>query len=431
MRHLDSVPAPRPREAPSALPEQECRHQCAAPSHGLSTDLQEHSGTADGILPHRLDGKTVLDVGCASGYFCCEAYRRGAARVVGIDSDEGCLRQARITAQCLGLPIEFQHREIEREELPDTFDTVLCRNALHRVHRPRAMLDRLIRSTRERLVLEIPAAEHSRTRGVMRPTGILRQWLGLSIRRLLAATVGYGSHSEPDELLHLHVDALKYLLNQRGDIARVDVLPSSRPGRQVAVAWKRQMNYLAFVAGLPAAGKTTLIERLQKGDLPEIRAALGLDCAPRWVHTEAMLLKGLTEPHVPAMIFHYGLLRGSPLEKRRFAQDEALHILGCARRTRALMLWVDPHVLIERMKARLACTQARDLAKQREARIRFYQDPHQMSALLRQWFAFCRAQGLHLQYADTTAEPRLMSEPEYFERVRAAGWGGELPGSAR
>jgi len=36
-------------------------------------------------LPEDMTGKTLLDIGCAEGFFCLEAARRGCSKVVGID----------------------------------------------------------------------------------------------------------------------------------------------------------------------------------------------------------------------------------------------------------------------------------------------------------------------------------------------------------
>ena len=47
-------------------------------------------------------GGTVLDIGCNGGFYSIEMKRRGAARVVAIDFDEGYLPQARFAAQILG-----------------------------------------------------------------------------------------------------------------------------------------------------------------------------------------------------------------------------------------------------------------------------------------------------------------------------------------
>ena len=39
-------------------------------------------------LPEDLTGKTVLDIGCNAGFYSMEMKRRGAERVVGVDSDD-------------------------------------------------------------------------------------------------------------------------------------------------------------------------------------------------------------------------------------------------------------------------------------------------------------------------------------------------------
>src|SRR5437764_1834439 len=49
-------------------------------------------------LPADLTGWTALDIGCNAGFYSFELVRRGAA-VLGIDSDERYLRQARWTAE--------------------------------------------------------------------------------------------------------------------------------------------------------------------------------------------------------------------------------------------------------------------------------------------------------------------------------------------
>src|ERR1700716_1914614 len=49
-------------------------------------------------IPADLKGKSVLDIGCNAGFYAIEMKRRGAKRVVGIDSDPAYLQQARFAA---------------------------------------------------------------------------------------------------------------------------------------------------------------------------------------------------------------------------------------------------------------------------------------------------------------------------------------------
>jgi tRNA (mo5U34)-methyltransferase len=60
-------------------------------------------------LPKDLSGKSVLDIGCNAGFYSMEMKRRGAERVLGIDSDDHYLAQARFAAKALSYDnIEFQ-----------------------------------------------------------------------------------------------------------------------------------------------------------------------------------------------------------------------------------------------------------------------------------------------------------------------------------
>src|SRR3954465_377649 len=65
-----------------------------APHHFLGDYPRIKWTRFEHAIPRDLTGKTVLDVGCNAGFYCLEMKRRGAARVVGIDSDEGYLSQA-------------------------------------------------------------------------------------------------------------------------------------------------------------------------------------------------------------------------------------------------------------------------------------------------------------------------------------------------
>ena len=49
-----------------------------------------------------VSGRTVLDIGCNAGFYSIEMKRRGASRVLGIDSDERYLAQARLASETLG-----------------------------------------------------------------------------------------------------------------------------------------------------------------------------------------------------------------------------------------------------------------------------------------------------------------------------------------
>ena len=67
-------------------------------------------------VPARLDGKTVLDVGCNACFYSLEMKRRGAARVLGIDHEPAYLAQARFAAEVSGLDVEFAEGDAVAEK---------------------------------------------------------------------------------------------------------------------------------------------------------------------------------------------------------------------------------------------------------------------------------------------------------------------------
>jgi tRNA (mo5U34)-methyltransferase len=93
-------------------------------------------------LPADLAGKSVLDIGCNAGFYSVEMKRRGAARVLGIDSDEEYLDQARFAAEVNALDIEFQRLSIyEIAALREKFDLVLFMGVLYHLRHPLLALD--------------------------------------------------------------------------------------------------------------------------------------------------------------------------------------------------------------------------------------------------------------------------------------------------
>src|SRR3954447_4305241 len=83
-----------------------------APSHFLGDYPNVKWRKFADALPRDLRGQTVLDIGCNAGFYSMEMKRRGADRVVGIDSAEEYLAQARFAADLTGLDIEFRYLSV-------------------------------------------------------------------------------------------------------------------------------------------------------------------------------------------------------------------------------------------------------------------------------------------------------------------------------
>jgi tRNA (mo5U34)-methyltransferase len=93
-------------------------------------------------LPADLHGQTVLDIGCNGGFYALEMKRRGADRVVGIDSDARYLAQARFAAEVTGVEIELRQLSVyDVAKLGETFDIVLFLGVFYHLRHPLLALD--------------------------------------------------------------------------------------------------------------------------------------------------------------------------------------------------------------------------------------------------------------------------------------------------
>jgi tRNA (mo5U34)-methyltransferase len=115
-----------------------------APDHFLGDYPAAHWRTFENAIPWDLRGRTVLDIGCNAGFFSLQMKARGAERVVGIDSDERYLAQARFAADVEGVDIEFRRMTVyEIEQLAERFDLVLFMGVLYHLRHPLLALDLL------------------------------------------------------------------------------------------------------------------------------------------------------------------------------------------------------------------------------------------------------------------------------------------------
>jgi len=106
------------------------------------------------VVPGDLTGKTVLDIGCNGGFYSIEMKRRGAKRVVAIDSDKGYLLQARFAAEVCEAEIEFRQLSVyDVEKLGERFDVVLFMGVLYHLRYPLLALDLLHRHVAKDLLI--------------------------------------------------------------------------------------------------------------------------------------------------------------------------------------------------------------------------------------------------------------------------------------
>lgn len=118
--------------------------------NGIETAPHHFLGDYPGIkfqhfrnaIPSDLTGKSVLDIGCNAGFYSFEMKRRGAARVLGIDTDEHYLRQARFAAEVTGADVEFRRMPVWNiGALGERFDLVIFMGVLYHLRHPLLALD--------------------------------------------------------------------------------------------------------------------------------------------------------------------------------------------------------------------------------------------------------------------------------------------------
>ena len=115
-----------------------------APDHFLGDYPADKFARFADVVPADLSGKSVLDVGCNAGFYSVEMKRRGAARVVGIDSDERYLAQARLAAEALGFAGSVEFRKLSVYDvaaLGERFDLVVFMGVLYHLRHPLLALD--------------------------------------------------------------------------------------------------------------------------------------------------------------------------------------------------------------------------------------------------------------------------------------------------
>jgi tRNA (mo5U34)-methyltransferase len=114
-------------------------------------------------FPASFSGKTVLDVCAWDGFFSFEAERRGAQRVLAVDSYawDGSGWSSKegfdLAARLLGSQVESQlvdPLELSQGRVGGQFDVVLFLGVLYHMRHPLLALERLASVTRELLILE-------------------------------------------------------------------------------------------------------------------------------------------------------------------------------------------------------------------------------------------------------------------------------------
>jgi len=125
-----------------------------APEHFLGDYPEVKFDRFRDAIPQDLRGWSVLDIGCNAGFYSFEMKRRGAARVLGVDTDEHYLRQARFAAEVCGFDVEFRQMPVwDVAALGEKFDLVIFMGVLYHLRHPLLALDLIHEHVAKNLLL--------------------------------------------------------------------------------------------------------------------------------------------------------------------------------------------------------------------------------------------------------------------------------------
>lgn len=398
--------------------------------YGLQTGGKDRSTTRDLVLPADLTGKTVLDIGSFSGYFCFEALKRGASRVMGIEYNPERVRQARLLADCLNLPVTFQTANIETVEIKREWDYILCLNVLHHLRNPLAVLEKLQAATREQLILEVASlGRHDLPKlGVspllaplLKRTPLLFVADPQRVRALnaekLSADSAANAKKKPNpgmQKIYMTPEGARNLLQWQPGVAGVEIVSSPHRDRFIARVQKRRVRRLLIVAGPVAVGKSTLIDRLQKDELPQITERLAWGQASDWTRCDASKVDELKSSSIEYLILHYNLLRPLTKELSGFEDDEPLQILQDADEVFILTMGADASQIRAQYDNDAKRQRATDdpLYHDKQNKRAFFDDESAVNRLYQQWINFIAS---HKISADIRHEVALISDK--FQKI--------------
>jgi SAM-dependent methyltransferase len=366
--------------------------------YGLRTGGVDRSATARRVFPDDLSGNSVLDIGCMYGYFCFEAEARGASKVVGIDVNLENIGKCQAIADMKGSKCRFLQHDIERDELDEKFDYILCLNVLHHLRNPISALDILLAMTTERLILEIASFSRVDRRKSRVSTMIAPLLDRLPIIYLGDSTIGERKSDVSSQTFFITRRASEaLLLGHRRSVARLEYADEGHKGRYTVIVHKRRIEHLVIVAGVPTSGKTTFINQLKSGEVAAVADHIGFDSDREWTPwyygtagsceaavSNVVLHCNITKHLIDGDIYRYG--------------NALLDMIKVADRVTVVTLWCSPRVLAMRYDAERAGKSTKwhispwRTRRSRKNRIfsRLFANEYATTALFADWLSFVK-----------------------------------------
>jgi SAM-dependent methyltransferase len=221
--------------------------------------LQDLARLTKGNIDQPLEGLSVLDIGCNEGFFCIEAIKQGATRVVGIDQSKKFVESARQRCPAATF-IQASWWELPEE----TFDVIFFLSAIHYEPDQRRLLERL--------------------RLTLKPGGVLILECGVATNqsgsRWYTVTRADGPKRYPTESLLKNELLRNYAVRFVGPSVKQSGDPVPR---YVYYCWNKDCTAL-LIAAPGGRGKSNLADEMERRGVPTY-------------HTDSMLFRLVTDPN--------------------------------------------------------------------------------------------------------------------------------------
>jgi tRNA (mo5U34)-methyltransferase len=114
------------------------------PDHPEGDYPQKRWDLIEPFVPKNLEGKTVLDIGCNSGFFSLKMKERGASYVLGTDFGAWTIAQARFLVEYFKVDIELRVMDAyDIDKIGMSFDIVIFLGVLYHLRHPLYALDKI------------------------------------------------------------------------------------------------------------------------------------------------------------------------------------------------------------------------------------------------------------------------------------------------
>lgn len=390
---------------------------------GLSTPGRDRSKTASNILPENLEGNTVLDVGCAEGFFCFEAKKRKADSVTGIDLDTDKLKVAKTFSEALNLPVEFKQGNFDTLDNLGTFDYIICLNILHHVTDPIYVINKLINMTRKTLILEVAdlsmgiadIGRKTKSKALLGWWGPLFKYLPSSLKPSILTVDSRARFLITRNWIRDLVES-QYL-----DIENLEFMDSELEHRYIIKADMRNLNNLNIISGPTNIGKSELIYKLQQGNT-DLNERLELEQNNNLSFMTASELQKNPSTKLNNLVLEYDLCRIILRRYGIFEHDPVLKIFRNSEHINVYLLVCSREENTRRVKESLSkISRPRKKHKTKTERITLeYSQPKKYISFYEDWIKFCENKDCSIKFVDASNKNlKIISKEEALKIIRS------------